>query len=159
MKDDERRKKKKPEGYIDLFADDDEEEAPSVGSLFDDDDEDEPAAEDDPVEPFVPPEDDNTTDPDQSETKEKPESGEAVDDKGAEAASTENGKEVVVNNIVETIEKDLELDDYRSLLRKISTIAETTQKCLVTVSGISSRKSRVRCPAVRCSASPSPGPW
>lgn len=52
--------------------------------------------------------------------------------------SPEDEKPVVVNNIVETIEKQLELDDYRSLLRKISAIAETTQKSLVTVSGVSS---------------------
>ncbi len=95
---------------------------------------DEPVAEEDPVEPFVPPENDTMTDPEQSDTKEKPE------DENTEPSETSEGdeKEVVVNNIVETIEKDLELDDYRSLLRKISTIAETTQKSLVTVSGISS---------------------
>lgn len=45
---------------------------------------------------------------------------------------------VIVNQIVETIEKNLELDDYRSLLRKISSIAASAQKSLVTVSGRSS---------------------
>ncbi len=95
---------------------------------------DEPVVEDDPVEPFVPPENDNTADPEQPDTKDKPE-----EDTTQTVETTEGDeKEVVVNNIVETIEKDLELDDYRALLRKISTIAETTQKSLVTVSGISS---------------------
>ncbi len=99
---------------------------------------DEPVVEDDPVEPFVPPENDNTSDPDQTETKTDPETV-TGDDATQQALTEESGEEpVVVNNIVQTIEKDLELDDYRSLLRKISTIAETTQKSLVTVSGISS---------------------
>ncbi len=99
--------------------------------------------EEEPIEPFVAPEHDNPADqtdpvkeegenattPDESE-------GEKTDEK--DKASTDDEKEVVVNNIVETIEKDLELDDYRALLRKISAIADATQKSLVTVSGISS---------------------
>jgi len=119
----------------------------------------ETAQEEEPVEPFVLPEQDASVDNDdtdkggaeytngdtqkpdntdnadktESDKQEKPES----EDKGEDAAESE-GKEVVVNNIVETIEKELELDDYRSLLRKISAIAEATQKSLVTVSGISS---------------------
>lgn len=57
-------------------------------------------------------------------------------DNTAEAAGKEDG--VVVNNIVETIEKELEVDDYRNLLTKISEVAFDTQKSLVTVSSISS---------------------
>lgn len=105
-----------------------------------------PATEEDPVEPFVIPENDVTTDnpePDDNpaEKDETNAADPAVDqEKTSEDKEEEDGKEVVVNNIVETIEKDLELDDYRSLLRKISAIADATQKCLVTVSGISSNK-------------------
>ena len=98
---------------------------------------DEPLVDDDPVEPFVPPEDDNTTDNQPTEEDEKVDQTDTADNDSVDAKEDDE-KEVVVNNIVETIEKDLELDDYRSLLRKISTIAETTQKSLVTVSGISS---------------------
>ena len=102
--------------------------------------------EEEPVEPFVIPENDNPpeqTGPEtgeedvekepaaEDESKQEPE-----DEKDEEPAGEE--KPVVVNNIVETIEKELELDDYRSLLRKISAIAEATEKSLVTVSGISS---------------------
>ncbi len=129
---------------------------------------DEIAQEEEPVEPFVIPEQDNTPEPTETEKagegdgtgetdqtgedkpadkaeevpEEKPEeksedTPEEAPDEGGTEGETE-GKQVVVNNIVETIEKDLELDDYRSLLRKISAIAETTQKSLVTVSGVSS---------------------
>ena len=122
--------------------------------------------EDEPVEPFVPPEHDvandaadsekgnGTQEPDGSdkENKEetdkkeeaedknsdKPEDEPAEEDKSEPESPEEDGKEVIVNNIVETIEKELEPDDYRSLLRKISAIAETTQKSLVTVAGVSS---------------------
>ncbi len=99
------------------------------------------SAEEEPIEPFVAPEHDtpaDQTDPaqDGSEEKKEPSQDDEADkNKNAEGG---DGKEVVVNNIVETIEKELELDDYRSLLRKISAIAEATQKSLVTVSGISS---------------------
>ena len=61
-----------------------------------------------------------------------------ISEEDPEDPDTVEEKEVVVNNVVETTEKQLELDDYRSLLRKISAIAEATQKSLVTVSGISS---------------------
>ena len=120
---------------------------------------DETAQEEEPVEPFVIPEQDNiaeTTEPadvqetegsdkteseapGSSDNKETVDGTDNTDSKDANDETKEDGeeKEVVVNNIVETIEKDLELDDYRSLLRKISAIAETTQKSLVTVSGIS----------------------
>ena len=126
--------------------------------------------EEEPVEPFIPPEHDVTSDtadpekendtqqedepgkdskegtekkdPDKKEetkdkNSDKPEEKPAEEDK-TDPESVEDGREVVVNNIVETIEKELEPDDYRSLLRKISAIAETTQKSLVTVSGVSS---------------------
>lgn len=98
--------------------------------------------DEEPVEPFVRPENDtpqDTNDADKGGGDENTGS-----DKTASSASEgqegvpSDGKEVVVNNIVETIEKDLELDDYRSLLRKISAIADSTQKSLVTVSGVSS---------------------
>lgn len=57
--------------------------------------------------------------------------------------SVESGKQeeqVVINQITQTIEKDLELDDYRALLRKMSGIATSTEKSLVTVSGRKSNK-------------------
>ncbi|MCR5673097.1 MAG: S1C family serine protease [Lachnospiraceae bacterium] len=102
--------------------------------------------EEEPVEPFVIPESENPpeqTEPDK--TKDEPEAEPPAEETPVpDEAGTkeENGgnseKPVVVNNIVETIQKELELDDYRSLLRKISAIADTTQKSLVTVSGISS---------------------
>ena len=103
---------------------------------------DETTLEEEPVEPFVMPEHDNPgegpdADRDGSETDR------VTGEESEEAANTEDKpaseeKEVVVNNIVETIEKDLELDDYRSLLRKISAIATSTQKSLVTVAGVTS---------------------
>ena len=107
---------------------------------------DTPVQEEDPVEPFVIPENDSTADnPEPTETPAPEEDAGEKDkvpenDRQEEEKDPEDGKAVVVNNIVETIEKDLELDDYRSLLRKISAIADTTQKCLVTVSGISSNR-------------------
>ena len=100
---------------------------------------DEAFPEEEPVEPFVAPEHDNPAEP-----ADAPKEGEESDTENTDesqlntADSSDEEKEVVVNNIVETIEKDLELDDYRSLLRKIGTVAEATQKSLVTVSGISS---------------------
>ena len=107
---------------------------------------DETLPEEEPIEPFVAPEQDNppaepTDVP--GETKEETTAADENDKTGdanaeKEGQSPGDGKEVVVNNIVETIEKDLELDDYRSLLRKISAIAEATQKSLVTVSGVRS---------------------
>lgn len=47
-------------------------------------------------------------------------------------------KEVVVNQVVETVQKDLELDDYRMLYRKISSVGDSVKNSMVTVSGISS---------------------
>ena len=102
--------------------------------------------DEEPVEPFVIPENDNPTEPgDADKPAEDTEKVPPEDDKREpgdadkkEEEEDAGEKEVVVNNIVETIEKELELDDYRSLLRKISAIADTTQKSLVTVSGITS---------------------
>lgn len=105
---------------------------------------DESIQEEEPVEPFVMPENDTSTDaadPDKAQSPEetaKPDEDAQDTSKPADAEKTEEEKEVVVNNIVETIEKDLELDDYRSLLRKISAIADATSKSLVTVAGVSS---------------------
>lgn len=56
---------------------------------------------------------------------------------GAEE-NLDSQKNVVVNNIVETIEKSLEIDDYRNLFNQISDVAKTAQNSLVTVSSISS---------------------
>lgn len=105
---------------------------------------DESVQEEEPVEPFVMPENDTSNDAGDTdkaqpaeETK-KPEDKEPDTDEPDDAEKPEEEKEVVVNNIVETIEKDLELDDYRSLLRKISAIADATSKSLVTVAGVSS---------------------
>lgn len=105
---------------------------------------DESVQEEEPVEPFVMPENDTSNDAGDTdkaqpaeETK-KPEDKEPDTDEPDDSEKPEEEKEVVVNNIVETIEKDLELDDYRSLLRKISAIADATSKSLVTVAGVSS---------------------
>ena len=79
------------------------------------------------------------TKPEETRPEEQTSPDENSEDKADEEDDKDPAeKEVVVNNIVETIEKQLELDDYRSLLRKVSAIAETTQKSLVTVSGITS---------------------
>ena len=108
----------------------------------------------------IKPEDDKSDDKEPEDKDSDNSGGEGEDNSGQEAddgsktgedtsnEDTENGEglgepkededKVVVNNVVETIEKQLELDDYRSLLRKISAIAETTRKSLVTVSGVSS---------------------
>ncbi len=106
---------------------------------------DETAQEDEPIEPFVAPEHDNPADQPQDTKEPEDKDSAGAESKeaqgGTESASegaSEEGKEVVVNNIVETIEKELELDDYRTLLRKVSSVAEATQKSLVTVAGISS---------------------
>lgn len=58
--------------------------------------------------------------------------GEITSDSSDEAA---NSEPIIINQVVETVEKSLELEDYRYLLRKISSIATNTQKSLVTVSG------------------------
>lgn len=51
-----------------------------------------------------------------------------------EEQPSEEEQNIVIDNVVETVEKSLELDDYKSLLRKISAVATSTQKSLVTVS-------------------------
>lgn len=104
---------------------------------------DDGTSEEEPVEEFVRPEQDSSQDAgtDKNTSADK-KTGDEKDAPKEDDKDTKSGedKEVVVNNIVETIEKDLELDDYRSLLRKISAIADATQKSLVTVAGISSNK-------------------
>lgn len=45
---------------------------------------------------------------------------------------------IIVSQVVESVEKNLEIEDYRDLLRKISAISTNTQKSLVTVSAVSS---------------------
>ncbi len=105
---------------------------------------DESALDDEPVEPFVYPEHDgapDTEDPEAKPSGDKTDDPDKIDpmpDDPGQKQPEEEQKEVVVNNIVETIEKDLELDDYRGLLRKISAIADATRKSLVTVAGIRS---------------------
>lgn len=69
-----------------------------------------------------------------SQVKENPEQ-EAEDEEVLPENGTDEEKNVVINQVVETIEKNLELEDYRILLRKVSAIANTTAKSLVTVSG------------------------
>lgn len=120
---------------------------------------------DEPVEEFVPPnEDEDSTGKDATDDKKSEdattdnqqiENDVDVDDSVASdenengdlnipdttASEIEAGKDkpaqdgVVINQVVETIEKTIELDDYRDLLRKISAIAINTEKSLVTVSG------------------------
>ena len=67
------------------------------------------------------------------------ESTETIEAEIASKTPTEESN-VVIDNVVETVEKSLELDDYNTLLRKISDVAVSTQKSLVTVSA---RKSDV----------------
>lgn len=67
---------------------------------------------------------------------------ESVETEETEIASKTPTEEsnVVIDNVVETVGKSLELDDYNALLQKISDVAVSTQKSLVTVSA---RKSDV----------------
>ena len=93
-----------------------------------------------PVEEFVPSEEDE----EEEETEEISEDADTTEEAEAEtevndtAAQDEPEKEVVVNQVVETIEKELELDDYRTLYRKISSVGNSVLKSMVKVSGISS---------------------
>lgn len=114
-----------------------------------------------PVEEFVPPEEDEV--PGETDIVENTSPDSISEGEVTEEMPTEQGQEnveepidvssevtteefddvmteeaVVINQVVETIEKNLELEDYRALLRKISSIATNTQKSLVTVSGRSS---------------------
>lgn len=104
-----------------------------------------------PIEEFVPKDEDvdevdvatkSEEDIDKAaETVEKEETEkEPVDETAPEevAADESTDKEVVINQVVETVEKDLELDDFRMLYRKISSVGTSVQKSMVTVSGISS---------------------
>jgi len=91
--------------------------------------------QEEPVEEFVPSKDD----------EEELEKDVATEDTESEAEKEpidetipEENQEVVINQVVETIEKELELDDYRALYRKISAVGNSVQKCLVKVSGLSS---------------------
>jgi len=105
-----------------------------------------PVAEDsveEPIEEFVPSDEDEdvptesiteNTSVDTDNTEEVKE--ETVPDSDGAAETSE--KEVVINQVVETIQKDLELDDYRMLYRKIASVGNSVQKCMVNVSGISS---------------------
>lgn len=101
-----------------------------------------------PQEDIEPEEDINTDGVTQSEVNkvegtDAPESestdGKADDseDKGEDETLPDNSedKNVVINQVVETVEKNLEIEDYRLLLKKIAAISTSTQKSLVTVSG------------------------
>lgn len=100
-----------------------------------------------PVEDFVPSEEEDDGDvvlevngqPDKAdETSQKDEAaGEtATNDIQEKNSQATEEKEVVVNQVVETIEKELELDDYRSLYRKLSSVGNTVLKSVVKVSGV-----------------------
>lgn len=83
-------------------------------------------SQDEPIEEFVP-----TTD-DEAAVTETDNSNEKVADEKGEDES----KEVIVNQVVETIEKDLDLDDFRMLYRKISSVGNSVLKSVVKVSVI-----------------------
>ena len=79
-------------------------------------------------------------DPDFKMDPDKNQNGPDADksEKGENDEDLAESKEVVINQVVETVQKDLELDDYRTLYRKISAVGTSVQKSMVTVSGISS---------------------
>lgn len=56
-----------------------------------------------------------------------------------EDATQEDSPEekVIVNHVVNTIEKELELDDYKALMRKMYAVADSVKKSVVKVSGVS----------------------
>lgn len=83
-------------------------------------------SQDEPIEEFVPITDDEAAVSETDNSNEK-----VTDEKG----ETE-GKEVIVNQVVETIEKDLDLDDFRMLYRKISSVGNSVLKSVVKVSVI-----------------------
>jgi len=103
-----------------------------------------------PVEEFIPPEEDvdavdNSTENAEILTGEEipleipeEENISTVPDEEEKNEESSEGKNVVINQIVETVEKNLELEDYKALLRKESAVAAAVQKSLVTVSGRSS---------------------
>lgn len=100
----------------------------------------------DEIEDFIPPvsdeedsvteaeETDNTEDANQVQGEDSQSQEKVINEAATESAESSQDN-VVINQIVETIEKSLELSDYRSLIRKISGIATNTEKSLVTVSG------------------------
>lgn len=93
-----------------------------------------------PVEEFVPSDEEEEvpTDNVAGEASEGSKT-EQIEDAELEPDSEElEDKEVVINQVVETIEKELELDDYRTLYRKIASVGNSVQKSMVKVSGISS---------------------
>lgn len=63
-------------------------------------------------------------------TNDKDEAKESLDESG--------NKGVVVNQVIEKVEKTIEIDDYRELLHKISSVAGDVSKSMVTVSGVAS---------------------
>lgn len=92
-----------------------------------------------PVEEFVPKDEDeenidDVSDENSEENKETLNEADLPENVDEGEANTE----VVINQVVETIEKELELDDYRTLYRKIAAVGSSVQKCMVNVSGISS---------------------
>lgn len=83
-------------------------------------------SQDEPIEEFVPTTDDEAAVSETDNSNEK-----AADEKGEDES-----KEVIVNQVVETIEKDLDLDDFRMLYRKISSVGNSVLKSVVKVSVI-----------------------
>lgn len=85
------------------------------------------------------------TDSDKTEDAAKNSETTKVSETGAEGEAETVGeteespeKGVVVNNVVERVIEELDVEDYRSLCRKISAVATTVQKSMVKVSGVAS---------------------
>jgi len=53
-----------------------------------------------------------------------------------EPEETEQKPEPVVTQVVETVEKELEIDDYKLLYQKIGEVADEVKCCMVTVTGV-----------------------
>lgn len=83
---------------------------------------------------------DNKSTEDQENIDSVVESTDNNEDVNDDLVTSEDDKNVVINQVVETVEKNLELEDYRVLIRKISAIANSTEQSLVTVSGRKSNK-------------------
>lgn len=112
----------------------DEEENPENGEVEDN-------KEDEAANGSVDKAEQNVSEIDEKNNDEADTVSDVQEDVSTEPGSEENPdpqKNVVVNNIVETIEKDLEIEDYRNLFNQISDVAKTVQNSLVTVSNISS---------------------
>lgn len=60
-----------------------------------------------------------------------------ADDSGTE--DTEKGPDII-KQVVETVEKDLELEDYTKLYQQIGEVAQEARRAMVTVTGVSSDK-------------------